>query len=185
MKLWTIQHQSAWEKAEATGILKADGRRIEPDFRPAYRWLIEQMRQRLPDYRDNYPVWAWAQPKPDLRRPWHLRTGTLGVRIEFAADPDQVLLSHFDAWHAVLNDWYLSTSEADDDRHWQALQDNKNNPAELRILRAELEASWERVFDLELLASNKDWWGESEIVQATLGHVCLDQVVKIDYFTAR
>lgn len=60
-----------------------------------------------------YPVWAWFQyenersRRPDLRRSAHGPSGTRAVLIEFDIAEDQVLLSDFDLWHYVLNEWYV------------------------------------------------------------------------------
>src|ERR687892_146079 len=102
IQLWTIQHRDAWLLAEHRGVLRADGRRVWSSFRPAYRWMREQMRLRIAGTEGRYPIWAWAHHAPDLRRGGHLEPGTPGVRVEFRAPASAVLLSDFDAWHHVL-----------------------------------------------------------------------------------
>jgi hypothetical protein len=112
--LWSIQHAAAWEKAKSRGSLKADGRRIWPEHRPAYKWMAEQMRDRLPGYDAPYPIWAWTE-RPDLRRRIYLPPGTPGVRLGFTACADEILISDFSAWHSVLNSTFCSLTEAEDD----------------------------------------------------------------------
>ena len=106
-------------KAQRVGALKGDGRFVWKEFRPAYRWMRRQMAERLGDCRGQYPVWAWLQPKPDLRRGGHLPQGMIGVRLEFIVPAQEVLLSDFSAWHMVLNDGYLALSEGESDAFYE------------------------------------------------------------------
>ena len=110
MRLWTIQTKDTWARAEESGVLKCNELHIDADkeidswLRPAYDWMVRQLEQRVKNYpRNKYPIWAWYHPKPDLRRSGHLPRGTSGVRVEFLVSSDRVLLSDFEAWHAVLN----------------------------------------------------------------------------------
>ncbi|MBI2821840.1 MAG: DUF3841 domain-containing protein [Acidobacteria bacterium] len=108
--------ERAWERVRRVGVLRADGRRVYPFSRPAYRWMADQMRRRVPSCRCSYPVWAWHVPKPDLRCACHLEPGTPGVCIEFEMPRQRVLLSSLDAWMVALNDGYLSLTKEKDDR---------------------------------------------------------------------
>jgi len=58
--LWTIQDERAIVYLQVHEFLKGDLRRVEPDFRYAYRWLMKQLGYR------NAPVWFWCK-KPDPR----------------------------------------------------------------------------------------------------------------------
>jgi hypothetical protein len=121
--LWTVQTREVWEEFQRKGVLRAEGRRVIPEFREAYQWLMEQMKERLPGYSGRYPLWAWYHPKPDLRYAGLLPRGTRGVRIEFVAPVDRILLSDFDAWHAVLNKGFLALDEAEDEAFDRLLPD--------------------------------------------------------------
>lgn len=126
MQLWTIQPKETWARAEESGVLECNELHIDADkaidnwLRPAYDWMVRQLEQRVKNYpRNKYPIWAWHHPKPDLRHSGHLPRSTSGVRIEFIVSSDRVLLSDFEAWHAVLNCWYLSLSEVESD-NWDS-----------------------------------------------------------------
>jgi len=196
MLLWTIQPKETWARAEESGVLECNELHVDADkaidswFRPAYDWMVGQLDQRVKNYPcHKYPIWAWFHPKPDLRRSGHLPRGTSGVRVEFLVSSDRVLLSDFEAWHAVLNCWYLSLSEEEND-NW----DIRCKRAGIKIgwenwplpspFKEEITRSWERIFDLELLKKHSEWIG-GEAVQACIEKIYTDEVVNVTYFKAR
>jgi hypothetical protein len=183
MRLWTIQTEEAFRLLERRGVLRGDGRRVDPDYRKAYVWMVKQMVLRIgkPPGRSRAPVWAWKicsrqSPKPDLRSTGHLPSGTAGVRIEFEASPDSVLLSDFTRWHNVLSGYFLDDN-ADDGAHLVGMK------FEDRV--ALIEKSWERIFELE--RGNPDYWGAlaERGIQATPWQIEWAQVRKVTRFTAR
>lgn len=186
--LWTIQDLAAWQLAEERGVLRADGRRIcFPEyFRPAYQWLMEQMSQKIDNYPGCYPVWAWPE-KPDLRWSGLAHKGTPQVRIECVLPTKSVLFSDFQSWDCVLSNSYLALSQKDFRRfhtqleHAQKIQDQP----ELERLHTQIVASWQRIFDFQLLASNPYWHGEELFLQATFARLSLSTVRKVTYFIAR
>ena len=186
VRLWTIQHEEAWEKARRRGVLRADGRFVFRGFRPAYRWMCGQMARQGVAGPDAYPVWAWYSPKPDLRRTAHLERGERGVRLEFFAPIEGVLLSNFVTWHSILNDGPILLGEPEYDafRHncRRTCARDRHTPA----CRAAMEATWDRVFDLNgPVGSEPDWWGESNEVQAVLQEVPLSWITAVTPFVAR
>lgn len=183
MRLWTIQTEEAFRLFERRGVLRGDGRRIDRDFRRAYAWMAEQMRQRIgrPQRRCRAPVWAWKfwsgrSVRPDLRSKGLLPHGAAGVRIEFEASPETVLLSDFTRWHAVLRGTYLE----DDEAEASALA-----PWAYEDRHAHIEKSWERIFELE--RGDPGYFGpfSARGVQATLWQIEWRQVRKATRFIAR
>src|SRR5689334_3931661 len=184
LRLWTIQSSGWWQALEGSHALGGDGRRVRRFYRPAYRWLMQQMKLKLPACSGRFPVWLWHSPKPDLRRGGHLPPGTPGVRVELELPAERVLLLDFETWHCVLNRWHLSLSWRES-RQW----DRKVKPfGYFDVLPADLEAelrlSWERVFDLEALKAAK-MWGPVDRVQAVTEYVRRDEVRRVDAFVAR
>jgi hypothetical protein len=186
MTLWTIQRKGAWDRALETGTLKADGRRVPQNFREPYRWLRTQMRERIPGYRGEWPVWAYATEKPDLRRR-RFNAGEKGVRIQFVIDASSVLLSDMRAWEAVLSGYYLSVNEADE-RSFSSENDFSSvwrtrdmDPDRVRKIRD----SWLRIFDFALLNGEPQWHGTERRIQATLGNLPIAQVVQATPFVSR
>ncbi len=185
LRAWTIQAVAVWERFQQCGVLHADGRRICRHFRPAYRWLMEQMAQRIPDYSGCFPIWFWHSPKPDLRHGGHLASGECGVRIELELPRERVLLFDFQTWHCVLNRWHLSLSRRES-REW----DRKTKGFDQHAtplpppLEAELQASWERVFEFDRLRRTK-LWGPVEEIQGVTECVLLEEVRRADEFAGR
>lgn len=171
--LWTIQHADAWVALERDGVLRADSRRGWTEFRFAYDWMAEQMGKRIGPPPDGVPVplWAWYQwegrrgPR-DLRQSGYAPRGTPMVQIEFEIEESRVLLSDFDRWHTVLGGGYLAVDG----------QDEQSCP---------LEASWERVFDLDHWTPDWDTPPEEQSIQATFWELRLPQVRKVRHFFAK
>jgi len=144
MRVWTIQAPQVLAALRSGVAWRADEVRVEPHWRPAYRWMARQMRGRLgaPQDRRQMPIWLWcqwrgaAQPMPDLRYGGHLPKGAHGVRLELELDEARVLRSDFELWHYALNGWYLPGSLRDE-RESDAHQD-----------RGRIASSWQRMFDL-------------------------------------
>jgi hypothetical protein len=183
--LWTVQTSEAWEALQKQRVLRADGRRVTPEFRPAYRWLMAQMKERLPSCSGRYPVWAWYHPKPDLRYAGFLPRGTPGVRIEFVASVDRILLSDFDAWHAVLNSSYLALDETEDEAFDRFLTERGTFHEQLPPnLQDKVRGSWHRIFDLEAMWAS-GYASLARYIQAVIEEVRLEEVNRVTPFTAR
>ena len=191
MTIWTIQPVATWNSLQLRKCLIA--RRPAREWIESYGWMAHQMRRRLPGTAGKWPWWGWcrwegaARPRPDLRNGGHLLRGTRGVRIKLDIAKPHVLLSDFDAWHAVLNRWFLSVSEEEDEAFEQELAASGTRttrpypePYHTRIVE-----SWDRIFDLT--AGDPDWRGEptGRSVQATFWKLRLEEVKKVDLFTAR
>lgn len=188
MRVWTIQPLEAWERLQASRALYADGRRIWPEFRCAFQWMREQILQRIPGYAGRYPWWAWAHPRPDLRRAGYLPRSTRGVRLELELPGREVLLSSFDAWHIVLNQGYLALDEAEFDDFYRRFEAEVAEPhiwPPPEPWHTAIVASWERIFDLEALAANSNWNGPVSHVQAAFERLRLQDVRHVTCFVAR
>lgn len=185
IRAWTIQSAACWERLKHQGVLRADGRRVHHHFRPAYRWLTQRMVRHIPCCTGRFPVWFWYSPKPDLRHGGHLPAGKRGVRIELELPRERVLLFDFQSWHCVLNRWHLSLSWRES-REWDRRSkefDQYRAPLPAQ-LEAELQATWERVFDLNRLRRSK-LWGPIDEIQGVTEYVLLEEVRGVDEFVAR
>ena len=97
------------------------------------------------------------------------------MRIEFSLPQEQVLLSSFDGWHAVLNHHFFSLDDEEYEYHERL---------ETELAADELEQakqqSWLRIFNLDLLPDPAVYE-----VQAVFWRLEMDSVTKVDHFTAR
>lgn len=168
---WTIQTRQAWQYALSIGELTGSQSLIPREFLKSYTWMMSQMEKRLRIYHGGYPIWVWTE-RPDLRHTGYLQRGMSAVRLKLDLDPKMVLLSDFNAWHAVLNDWFLSLNELED-----KLFSNNAIP----ITK---EQFWERIFDLELLHCS-EWWTGAPVLQGVVEKVSVRQVIGVNEFTAR
>ncbi len=189
LRAWTIQTCPAWEQFQATGVLHADPRFIDADFLPAYDWMIAQLARRAdpPPVGVKYPVWLWTQwegqsTPPDLRRSGHLPRGQCGVRLECELWSENVLLSDFDLWHFVLNNWYLPNDEADADAFEAAYRQADTEAC----VRKKVE-SWQRIFDLDWVDPTgfTTLPGAEKSIQGVVWQIELEEVKSVRVFTAR
>ncbi len=198
MILWTIQSAAAWHAFQREKTLRAHSQFVEPAFRAAYEWMVGQMVKQIGPHPKTvrYPLWAWYQwrnhrkRRPDLRGGAHLPAGQRGVRIEFEQPDAAALLSDFDLWHYVLNDWYLPASMAEGEAFERELSDRGlspygTGPSTDAAYHRRIAQSWERIFDVAWAAEGIADPYPMKSIQATLWQVNLDQVRAVTFFTAR
>ena len=104
-----------------------------------------------------------------------MEKGGQGVRIELMLPQEQVLLSSFDGWHAVLNNHFLSLTDEEYEQHA-----SMETALSANALKRAKQKSWRRIFDLSLLPDPAVYE-----VQAVFWRLEMAAVTKVDYFTAR
>ena len=179
MKLWSIQTKEAFEVLQNTGILRACQDFIDPWYLPAYNWLAYQMNELIgsPPEGVRYPIWAWhtvdwMQKKPDLRKSLFNAQPAGSVCLELEIDNSRVLLSDFENWHFVLNDWYYS--EAHNQQEFNDAEGYFDRlPSEQQKIAKEL--SWTKIFDIQPFENR--WIRKGRLVQATFWELRLTDVV--------
>lgn len=197
MILWSIQTITAWQEFSSVGVLRGNPRYVYDAFLPAYQWMAQQMWQRVgpPDPPATLPVWAWYQweslqrPRPDLRAAGHLTPGERGVLIACEVADQRVLLSDFELWHYVLNNWYIPHSEADaqqfeaeGEAHTFSAQPDSTD---CHRFQQKITASWGRIFDLDWEEEYCTHKRAEKSIQATLWELRLEDVRNIKEFTAK
>lgn len=184
--VWTIQREAAWRELQIRGELTGREELVGEGFLEPYRWMMGQMARRMPGYRGNYPIWVWVWPKPDLRSSWLLPKGERGVRRTLKVDPARVLVSDFMAWHEVLNTSYLPLS--DEEWNWWTSV-TPPGPTDVGTLtpevRAAMERSWERIFDLVALAASEWATDGSPRHQGVIERSSREDVARVEPFVAR
>lgn len=117
-----------------------------------------------------FPVWAWYQwegkrKRPDMR--CHGRCSEKGIPIVLLTvdvPTEKVLLSDFDYWHMVLNDWALVFPFVPKAKYSEAVK----------------RKSWENIFDIECSYDGEDEHCLS--TQATLWEIKQEWVRKAEQF---
>lgn len=182
VKLWTVRPERDYVLLCENGRYITDKKFVDPYWLNAYHWISDQLAQCVARPEGVVlPMWAWylahgkRRPKLDLRRSAHLNSKQKGVRIEFEIPADQVLFSDFEAWHIVLNDYYL----AEDDAEYAYLEQLKKKVSVDEFDRIKRK-SWEKIFDLSLIRDI-----ENSAIQAIFGELKLEWVRKVDFFIAR
>lgn len=194
--LWTIQDQQGWNELQSKGILIPKSKFVHPDFKEGYDWLRIQMNEKIgkPKRKNQYPIWAWFQyldakkKRPDLRGTGFLPTGEIGYRIEFQKDSKDILLSDFELWHYVLNQWYLG-SNIKDQEDFHELEDSRYKGLSYqgypKSIKNKIQKSWQRIFDMNYAPKDISWRMEKKSIQATCWSLKLSDVIKVDKFMAR
>lgn len=204
IKLWTIQPVEWYERLLSDKIIFGEEKEIDflggdEDIKNAYQWMIKQMETRIghKPFENAYPIWAWFQydninkRKPDLRSKGYLQKGTNGVRIEFEKEEKDVLLSDFLLWHHPLNFWHLADNEEEYNRFEELLKDENIEFVELycnntpKHIKEKIEKSWEKTLDMDYCPEFAAHPFEKKVIQATFWSLSLDEIKKVDYFTAR
>lgn len=126
--------------------------------------------------------------KPDLRSSGHLEKGKIGYRIEIQKNKNEVLLSDFELWHYVLNNWYLPESEEDSkafDKRIQLQYPMTSDDDIKNFEKKVIEDSWGKIFDMSFedpyIASPFD----EKSIQATFWELSIEEVIKVDKFKSR
>ena len=94
--------------------------------------------------------------------------------MELKIPEEKVLLSDFDGWHYVLNDWYYSDAknEKELDR-----KDEWFDKLPARKKQQVKEKSWQRIFDVT--PRQGEWDANGESVQACFWSINKEQVQKV------
>lgn len=170
MQLWSIQNRDFIDQAGP--IIKADWSKLTclDYFEKPYKWMLSKMHEH--GIKAESMIWAWyqwsiSQKKPDLNG-FHTTPGSLMYCLELEVPDDLVLLSCFDGWHCVLNNWYMSLSEDEDNAMLDATDEQK-------------QLSWDRIFDLNL-RRHENWFGEVRAIQAVIPYIDRKWIKKVEPF---
>lgn len=188
MILWTIQPVFIYEEIMEKGFYKADGRKIDKFFKPSYRWLCNEMIEKIgpPPKNVSYPVWAWhtrnfKRKKPDLRSSEYGNRGEKLVCMEIDIPDDKVLLTDFDAWHFVLNKWHLDTDCWDEEK-WEENEKWLNSLSQ-SDKEKEIIKSWQGIYNLS--PKETSWNCRGKWIQATFWILKKEYIKKTYFFTCR
>lgn len=195
MKIWTIQSIDIWEKLKEEEIVTCDEKLAsylkdkDCSFLEPYNWIRNKMINRIGDssYKSNiYPIWGWyiydgVHKKPDLRCSGHGIPGKQMACIELEIPGNKVLLSDFDLWHYVLNNWYIgdSTNEEELDAEWEWLDTLSKQEKQNMI-----EKSWDKIFNIKK-SLNDGFNSSGKYIQGTFWELRLNEVKKVQMLKTR
>lgn len=172
MRLYHYMDRDAYETLNRDGrIVGSPEHSPYPEFATAYGWLADVMRRRLGNAPDgchtDWPVFVWAlhnglSPLAYDRehdRPRSEDPNDASFLVGFDVPEGSYLLSDFDDWHFVLNNWFLPSGgslvdETDESDAFEALckrhdrspygHDGLPPVPEVESMR---RANWERIVD--------------------------------------
>lgn len=188
MKLWTIQPIHVYQLILETGAYRCETEKCQylhvPAFDTAYRWLAEQMRERIgpPPDGTEFPVWAWhtwdwKHIKPDMRRSEFKYFKTHHVLLELEIPDEQVLLTDHGTWHFAINDSYFgdakNDAEFDEEMAWF-----DTLPADVQTQKK--RESWTKIMDVTPV--DTDWAKNGQYIQATFWELRRDNIKKVWHY---
>ena len=169
MIMWTNQPYAVYEQLRQTGIFRCDPKQANlleySEFLAAYQWMVAQMKKRisLPPAGVELPVWAWYRSRdfqhvrPDFR--WSNDYDDQ-VCLEIDVPEAAVLLSDFQGWHAILNNFYYPA--VTNETEWEQAMERYDQLSVRKQQRLK-EQSWQRIFDIT--SRHGEWTSNGELVQ--------------------
>lgn len=196
MKIYSFQRLFVWDCLQELGMyhpfhIEAYDAFLRDEvgdwgFLKAYAWLREEMKKRQIESHisESHLCWGWAQwwgkkKMPDKRYKTVNRffENEPFVMLELDVPENRILLTDFDAWHFVLNEWFLG-SEKDMDT-FDAQYDRHDKTIECR---EKIRQSWQLIFDLPRVCEHLEFKPEEQIVQATFFDILYTDVQKVHFF---
>jgi len=183
LTMYTIQTRDAYETLVRDGVLVGDSSLGWPEFQEAYAWMMRQMDQRLPGPPGGL-LWLWpTATRRRLRDEARHARGEVLLTVQVAKE--RVLLSEFLDWHAVLNrSLHVPQLPGESDEAWETRWRPIDDEFDARAkpyrkepiaawpgaLRAEIESSWESIFDPAT-------WRTPPVLQATMRELRAEDIV--------
>ncbi|WP_422759255.1 DUF3841 domain-containing protein [Paenarthrobacter sp. C1] len=179
--LHTVQPVSVLDSLFTTGIHVPDKSLVDPFNAAPYDWMLAQMAARLTSEGEG-AVWYWARiRRQDLVDCCKQSRGE--VLFTCKVPREQVLLSHFGDWHAVLNrrphvpdlpgesdDEYRFRFERVLDDFDERLSMAGGSRSEITDwppeLRSEVEQGWESVLDPAQYGRFESWQATTHVLRA-------------------
>ena len=199
MRLWTIQPKIVYDILKKDKVYHCDHTNpkcsvndsdgnIAEEFILAYDFIAEQMKKRIgnPPKGIKYPIWLWYMDEPGKnKRPDLRKHGKYSdkpyVMLEVEVPDEEVLLSDFDDYHCILNDWPIFTCyneyEQDIIYEWfESLSKEEQNKYKRK--------SWEDIFNFDADPLDVDnYMGKKEAnnrcIQATIWELRKEEIIKV------
>lgn len=193
MKLWTVQTEEVYEQLLKNGSLRAEISKSDcleggncKEFIDAYKWMIEQMKEKGYTKPDGYetPWWAWYRLNGENKITSEIENlcapGKKFKLLELEVPDKYVLLSDYDAWHYVLNKWWYDDSTCEEE--WEKNRDWFDTLPYIERERLEKE-SWQKIFDIGIRKS--EWTSNGLYVQAVFWELKAGYIVRVTDIVGR
>ena len=157
MILYTVQPEIIYKQILENGIFTCNELKSfasdSEKIKNAYDWIVEKMDKKI-EHPENivYPIWGWYKRNNNLEYPDinelsnEFRSKTKQYLLELEIPDDQVLLSDYNKWEAVLNDAYFHYEEKDED--WDIEDERYKNLSPEEKIKVKVE-SWDQIFDVD------------------------------------
>lgn len=187
IRVYTRQEPAAWTAAQERGYLTGShGADSEnDDFGFAYEWMRRQMAERIPDFSGDLPVWAWPRRQNERKwaTSWYVKDRqhhVIHTRITALVPRRRVLLSCYEMWHAILNNWCITSSDEEYEAY-EAKWPKYIAPGTNEEYQRDTEANWHKVFDVmdRRTGYMLENWGMIDHIQACVDRIYLDEVVDV------
>jgi len=169
-RVWTRQHPAALRALEETGVYRANAAAVRKKngaiadyYLDLYDWYIRRAERRVPrPLGTEYPIWLF------LDRESRLPPVENGVTLELEIPRRLIVVTDTERWGWRVNYLYVPRDAADLERHRRELERNGivNETALIQtgkgnfypLLRREITASWERMFEPPVSAAQGTVW---------------------------
>lgn len=147
--------RSTWHTLKAEGVLTCPigVANDDPIFRSAYAWMKASMTSAgvFAPATDLSPWWCWVRRGENHSEPFiEDAEGLLDpVVLQLAIPCEQLVLSCFDLWHFVLNNWYVWSSEMDEQDFDRIKESTQEGSDAALLLDQRMKQSWPAIFELD------------------------------------
>lgn len=201
LTLYTFQPLFVWQNISELGYYHPfficeldDFLKEEKDkswgFYHSYEWLKDEMKNKQIKkiYNDSNLIWAWYQwagvkkKSPDKRfKSVYSYFEEPYVMLELNIETDRVLLSDYDAWHFILNYWYLS-KERESEKFSKTYDYYGNKPLIDINGDEKIRETWKKCFDMKLSREILKIKKTQQQIQATFYEILYEDVKKVHFF---
>ena len=102
------------------------------------------------------------------------------IAASYGLDDEDVILTDFDSWHYVLNNWHHNYAKNEEE--WDKIDEwVESLPPEEK--QKEIEKSWKNIFNIEPI--NSGWVKQGQYIQATFWKLSKTQIKKVQFFKSR
>lgn len=174
--VYTVQPLHIYKYMREKGFYHGNEKYVWTEFKYPYVWMMERMKERLPNYDGStYPVWVWNK-MPNRNRPGLLPSGIKGVILTLDIPNEDILWSCFNSWHSVLNNCPITETEEE----WNQL-------AAEGFQKEKMVETWPKIFDFDWLKGlDKDWMEfDPDWVQGVTPRIEMKNIVKVNRFIAK